>query len=145
MLYSEFKRDCAEVGNLIIRRGTGAFMDLSPMNEMLAEVYSLAVIAWLKLNGGKGNMHDFYCSPIQPADLPMYLAVHNLRNRGVIVCLDPYDVRSHTDVEMMLVDIDSTEGWGQFCTRRRKSIAAHRIGMEVKWELEKFRKELFSG
>lgn len=144
-MFSEYQRECALVGRLAIRKGSGAFQDLSPRNEALAELYSYCLFRWLLKNGG-GNMQDFYCSEYQPEDIAMYLAVHNLRNRGVIVCIDPYDMkRYHTEVEILLVDGRGIEGWGEFNTRRMRSIAATRIGAEVKKELETFRKELFSG
>lgn len=103
MDYATFRRECVSVGDgLVVRRGAGALNSCTKRNVETAERYQLYILGYLRVSGGKCNMQRIY-RHLELRDLGMYLAVHSLMCRGLIVCKDPYGVQAHTDVEIMLV------------------------------------------
>jgi hypothetical protein len=102
MNYATFRRECVRIGDLVVRRGVGAIRGCSKHRVEVAERYQHYILGYLCACDGKCNMQDIY-RDLHVTDLEMYLAVHSLMCRGLIVCKDPYRVHTHSEVEIMLV------------------------------------------
>jgi len=110
------------------------------MNQMRAEMYQPMILRYLQRVGGHCTMQDLYHNlPIE--DLAMYIAVDSLRLRKRIVCVSPYVVNFHDEVDIILVR--EPVDWLPFAKITLPSTAAVRVRDMVKKELKNYRKEMF--
>jgi len=99
-----------QLGTIAVKPTHLLLNDLTPGNHARAEIYELYVMAMLRFVG-PCTMDELYKGEV--LDIPLYIAVHSLRNKGLIACPDPYGEDApmwHTDFNILPVQ-GATAKW----------------------------------
>lgn len=136
-LHTKIMKDGRCCGNLVVLPTTLLGRDMSPNNQALAEVYEPYILAMLKLYDGHMTISELYQGDMY--DIPIYLALHSLRNRGLVATPDPYEYETtHGNHHIYLIK-NAIE---RIPPRRILSMAALRMQREVRRALEEYRRQV---
>lgn len=147
--FNELIRDYMHCGTLLVRRSRMVGEDLTAGNQIQAQIYEHAILAYLRLVGGSCTMWDLFNESeggLGLKEIPMYLAVHSLRAKGLVEAEDPYGPHVPTFMdEHRIRYVGPLPGIQILLPDAIPSRWLHAVAYQVRHELTQYRRKVCQG